>query len=277
MAFHVRQSPFYVWLAVVLSVICASSIASGSPYHIRSKLPWNGTLDKNTKELTNSKQWDFLTLSLSWPQTFCTLEGDENVTCQIPPDVNDLAIHGLWPSGKSDPFSCNNTWKFNVTEIKDLKPKLLVEWPNVLPDRPEDSLWQHEWEKHGTCAASLPALNSQHSYFEKTLELKEKYNLLEMLRSYDIVPSDSKQYQYDDVFNSLAKALRTQPYLECYIPLQNPDVFYIAEMRICLDKQFGLIDCTKSSMMELRSNRVTQRENQPCTTKLPLMIPPIQH
>lgn len=36
---------------------------------------------------------------------------------------------------------------------------------------------KHEWEKHGTCAATLPILDSQKKYFSKTLELYQLVNL----------------------------------------------------------------------------------------------------
>lgn len=36
---------------------------------------------------------------------------------------------------------------------------------------------KHEWEKHGTCAATLEVLNSQKKYFGKTLELYQHVNL----------------------------------------------------------------------------------------------------
>lgn len=36
---------------------------------------------------------------------------------------------------------------------------------------------KHEWEKHGTCAASLPILDSQKKYFSETLELYHHVDL----------------------------------------------------------------------------------------------------
>ena len=46
----------------------------------------------------------------------------------------------------------------------------------VLNDR------KHEWDKHGTCAASLPALNSEHKYFAKGLEFNRKWNLTKYVK-----------------------------------------------------------------------------------------------
>ena len=38
-------------------------------------------------------------------------------------------------------------------------------WTNIFADSPEESLWEHEWDKHGTCAAELPQLHSEYDYF----------------------------------------------------------------------------------------------------------------
>lgn len=40
--------------------------------------------------------------------------------------------------------------------------------------------WSHEWEKHGTCAESEL---DQREYFETTLKLKQKVNLLRILKN----------------------------------------------------------------------------------------------
>lgn len=74
-----------------------------------------------------------------WPAAECK----DNSKC-----VHDLTkynrwlIHGLWPE-----FS-NNSWnqyctksKFNESEVDSLKPDLVKNWPNLLRDQSESSLW----------------------------------------------------------------------------------------------------------------------------------------
>lgn len=39
----------------------------------------------------------------------------------------------------------------------------------------DSSFWDHEWERHGTCSTDV--LPSQEKYFNKTLELDEKYDI----------------------------------------------------------------------------------------------------
>ncbi|KAB0405939.1 hypothetical protein E2I00_012946 [Balaenoptera physalus] len=54
-----------------------------------------------------------------------------------------------------------------------------IYWPDLLHPSPNRSLhlWKHEWEKHGTCAAQLEALNSQKKYFGKSLDLSKELAL----------------------------------------------------------------------------------------------------
>ncbi|KAG7270928.1 hypothetical protein CRUP_025679 [Coryphaenoides rupestris] len=46
-----------------------------------------------------------------------------------------------------------------------------------------------EWLKHGTCAATVESLDSQHKYFSKTLELYHKLDLDSVLKKFNITPS----------------------------------------------------------------------------------------
>ena len=55
--------------------------------------------------------------------------------------------------GSQGPFFCNSTWVFDPNGVKAIREELLQEWPNIHGSDTEDSLWKHEWEKHGTCAA----------------------------------------------------------------------------------------------------------------------------
>ena len=54
-----------------------------------------------------------------------------------------------------------------MTQLNDLEPYLVKYWTNLFADKPMDDFWKHEWIKHGTCAAQLPVLNSEHKYFQK--------------------------------------------------------------------------------------------------------------
>ena len=36
---------------------------------------------------------------------------------------------------------------------------------------------KHEYEKHGTCAASIKGFEHEHDYFQRTLEMRDKYSI----------------------------------------------------------------------------------------------------
>lgn len=99
-------------------------------------------------------------------------------------------IHGLWPE-----FS-NNTWdqfctknKFNITAVEDLRAQLTEYWPNLLDGKGAESLWAHEWEKHGTCSPL-----KEKEYFELTLAFHEQTDLTTWLKNSNIRPSNSHTY-----------------------------------------------------------------------------------
>ena len=61
-------------------------------------------------------------------------------------------------------------------------------WTNVHANSKEDSFWKHEWEKHGTCAAQLPQMDSELKYFEKGVALNAKFPLQKYLYDASITP-----------------------------------------------------------------------------------------
>ncbi len=68
------------------------------------------------------------------------------------------------------------------------------EWPSLsCPSSDNVQFWTHEWEKHGTCSESVL---DQHSYFETTLNLKEKSNILGALKSAGKFHSISPSHNY---------------------------------------------------------------------------------
>lgn len=66
-------------------------------------------------------------------------------------------------------------------QISELISSMEKEWPSLsCPSSNGMRFWSHEWEKHGTCAQSEL---DQTEYFEATLKLKKKLNLLKVLNN----------------------------------------------------------------------------------------------
>ena len=104
-----------------------------------------------------------------------------------------------------------------------------------------DQFWKHEWDKHGTCAMQLEALDSELKFFQKGLELNEKYPISEYLSESNIIPGGV--YTSDSIVKALKKHLNGKnPGLECekVDNFVNPVLYQIS---VCLDKQFNVIDC----------------------------------
>ncbi|XP_051919498.1 ribonuclease T2 isoform X2 [Hippocampus zosterae] len=127
--------------------------------------------------------------------------------------------------------------------ILDLLPDMEISWPDLL--KPASSgFWKYEWYKHGTCAAKAPALNSQHKYFSKALELYHKVDLDSMLRKFDIIPS-AKYYKFSQIEGVIENFYGVTPKIQCVHPAENPDVQVLGQLEICFSPDFSLLDCEK--------------------------------
>ena len=73
-----------------------------------------------------------------WPAAEC----NQQVSKCVPNVPGRWLIHGLWPENSNNtwPEYCNMT-SFNMTEVQSLKPELQRDWPNLLRDQSDDSLW----------------------------------------------------------------------------------------------------------------------------------------
>ncbi|OCT78065.1 ribonuclease T2-A-like isoform X2 [Xenopus laevis] len=104
---------------------------------------------------------------------------------------------------------------------------------------------RHEWQKHGTCAASLECLNTQLKYFSKGLELYKQVDLNSVLEKSGIIPSTS-YYQMKDIENALKGFYGVVPKIQCLSPRQGETVQTLGQIEICFTKEFQLRNCTES-------------------------------
>jgi ribonuclease T2 len=89
--------------------------------------------------------FDYFILSLSWSPDYCATDGENDVQqCAVGRKLG-FVLHGLWPNyTRGYPSYC--------TEEK--LPQELEDQFNGL--FPSDKLYDHEWEKHGTCSGLSP-------------------------------------------------------------------------------------------------------------------------
>ncbi|XP_077669453.1 ribonuclease T2 isoform X1 [Eretmochelys imbricata] len=182
--------------------------------------------------------WKKLFLVHHWPVTVCKMSEND---CKDPPQY--WTIHGLWPDKVDE---CNRTWHFNVTEIKDLLPDMRHYWPDILHSSPNRTqFWKHEWEKHGTCAATVEPLNSQKKYFGRTLDLYQKLDLNSCLLKVGIKPS-STYYQMTAIKEALTSVYGVTPKVQCLPPEEGEEVQTIGQIEFCFTKDLELRNCTHS-------------------------------
>jgi len=106
---------------------------------------------------------------------------------------NRWTIHGLWPQNdKSDyPQFCKKV-NFDPTVLDPIKSDLEKYW---LSDRgKDDTFWEHEWKKHGSCY--FENINEL-EYFQTTLNLFHKVTDMNIIENYKkndkaLIPFDLK-------------------------------------------------------------------------------------
>ncbi|KAL4873803.1 hypothetical protein BDV12DRAFT_53321 [Aspergillus spectabilis] len=140
-------------------------------------------------------------------------------------------IHGLWPDncdGTYEEFCDESRQYSNITAIieESGRTKLLSYmneyWKDYSGD--DESLWSHEWNKHGTCMNTLePNCYTDYKpqeevvdYLQKAVDLFKTLDSYKALAAANITPSTSKTYTLSEVHNALANIHDGfAPYVAC--------------------------------------------------------------
>lgn len=138
----------------------------------------------------------------------------------VGPD-DSWTIHGLWPdhcNGGFDQFCDRKRQYSNISLILvdsgrgDLLDYMSEYWKDFRGD--DANLWQHEWNKHGTCVSTLePRCYKDHlpqqdvvDYFDRTVDIFKELPTFEFLASAGILPSHEETYARADIEDALEKA-----------------------------------------------------------------------
>ncbi|KAL0908481.1 hypothetical protein M5K25_022978 [Dendrobium thyrsiflorum] len=189
---------------------------------------------------SSAQDFDFFYFVQQWPGSYC----DTRKSCCYPttgkPEA-DFGIHGLWPNYKSGayPSNCDPDSPYQSSSINDLIDSLQSEWPTLsCPSSDGNQFWEHEWEKHGTCSESVL---DQHAYFQATLDLKKKINLLQILNDAGIKP-DGGYYSVSSIKDAINKATGFTPWIECNVDEARNRQLY--QVYMCVDTSAtDLIEC----------------------------------
>ncbi|KAI1828666.1 ribonuclease t2 [Xylaria intraflava] len=117
-------------------------------------------------------------------------------------------VHGLWPDNCDGSYesSCDRGRAYtNITAIlKDKAPSTLgamqIYWKDYRGD--DESFWEHEWAKHGTCMSTLtPECYSNYQptdeipdFFGRTMSVFQSLPTYDWLSAAGIVPSTTETY-----------------------------------------------------------------------------------
>ncbi|KAG0480391.1 hypothetical protein HPP92_011249 [Vanilla planifolia] len=165
--------------------------------------------------LSSAQDFDFFYFVQQWPGSYC----DTKRSCCYPTTgkpAADFGIHGLWPNYNSGsyPSDCDPDSPYDASQIKDLIRRMQEKWPTLAcPSSEGHHFWEHEWEKHGTCSESIL---DQHSYFQAALNLKNKINLLQILKDRGIEP-DGGNYEVSDIKDAIKDATGFTPWIQCNV------------------------------------------------------------
>lgn len=110
--------------------------------------------------------FDYYVLALSWSPDYCAANPEDQQQCAIGKKFA-FVLHGLWPQyDKGYPSNCGD--ERLPDSLKDQFPRLF----------PSDKLFDHEWEKHGTCTGLLPA-----EYLSLSKQFKEQVQIPDAYRA----------------------------------------------------------------------------------------------
>jgi len=204
--------------------------------------------------------WDFLLYVARWA-------GTNGYGDTLPSYVNSWTLHGIWPQRNdgSWPSFCNSSDPFDRNQIQDLYNDLEIAWYDFQGDG--YSFWTHEWNKHGTCAMALNALNSQHKYFSFAIEIHTHLAIAQTLENAGFNPSNSNQYSMNSMMNALQQQFGQTPEVTCTNLSGLGSA--IDGVTFCLDKSLNLMACPSSLKTRLHSS------GNSCSSQV--YFPPISH
>eukprot|EP01028_Stygiella_incarcerata_P005558 TRINITY_DN2336_c0_g1_i2.p1 TRINITY_DN2336_c0_g1~~TRINITY_DN2336_c0_g1_i2.p1 ORF type:complete len:244 (-),score=57.86 TRINITY_DN2336_c0_g1_i2:151-882(-) len=180
-----------------------------------------------------SDDYSYVLLVNRWPGTYC-----RTTSCDVKRDW--FTLHGFWPNSSptSGPSYCNNSYPFSEDEIDSLKDELTQYWTDFSS---ETGLWQHEWEKHGTCMLhGSNYVHSEYDYFLGALHLREKLDLVKALAAKGITPDDDKELDVSDIEDAVSAMYSMKPVVVCK---KYDDKVYLLHMRFCSTPDLDLSTC----------------------------------
>ncbi|KAE8444070.1 hypothetical protein EG329_000938 [Mollisiaceae sp. DMI_Dod_QoI] len=143
---------------------------------------------------------------------------------------NSWTIHGLWPDHCDGTYdsSCDPSRAYtNISAIlqsygkTDLLSYMNTYWVDINGD--DESFWEHEWGKHGTCISTLKpscytgytAQEEVPDFFQKTVDLFKTLDSYTALANAGILPSSTATYTASAIQNALKASFGFAVTIQC--------------------------------------------------------------
>lgn len=181
----------------------------------------------------SNNNWDFFLFVQEWPGSWSS---------SPPACVSGFTIHGLWPERNdgSYPQFCNGS-AWDVNALAPIRSQLDCAWPSDTGDAA--TFWQHEWEKHGTCAQTDASVPTQLSFFQAGIRLSSRYALHDILSGAGIKPTSSKKYTVGELRAAVQKGAGVNSIWQC-------QKGKIDQVIICVTKGLVAQDCPSTTTHE---------------------------
>lgn len=145
---------------------------------------------------------------------FVWKKNSDTHSCSLPKH-DEWTIHGIWPTKYHTlgPQFCNKSLEFNSSILAPIENELKDHWLDIHKGSKSYALWKHEWDKHGTCAVTIKALDNEFKYFQTGLKLFDKYNMIDVLTKANILPGN--KYMVQDMFTRIQEILNKTVQIIC--------------------------------------------------------------
>lgn len=162
--------------------------------------------------------------------------------------TNSWTIHGLWPDNCDGTYeqNCDPSRAYtNITAIltaagqTSLLSYMNTYWKNDPDDGSDESLWEHEWEKHGTCISTLDTdcytnytpQEEVVDFFNKVVSLFKTLPSYTWLSNAGIVPSSTATYTSAQILAALKAPRGVTAVIQCANTNQLDEIWYFYDVQ----------------------------------------------
>ncbi|XP_072950821.1 ribonuclease 3-like [Typha angustifolia] len=207
-----------------------------------------------SSSLISAAESDFFYLTLLWPGASCNGFHKDCCTPTTGEPAEDFFVQALETydsaTGKIV-TNCNSTCPFFINQLRELIDDLFAYWPDIkCPSNNGMNQWKSVWCTYGSCSNLTEV-----QYFQQALALRGKVDLLNTLTSNGVVPSETTQYNLEDIQRILIAYLGFSTEVECRRSLLRRD-YELYKIRICVSSDGQRIISCPISMSKTCGSKI---------------------